>query len=445
MRWVVLCAAALVASSCDLDLTDPNNPKDEIVLTDPNGLKSVGVGLQAEYGNELVDPVYVDALVMNYLGAISAAFESYRRVDEGLSIDNDLGPSTETWAGMYDVVNLANILLENVPNVTFNQTGTSDALLALAKLFKAMAFGHLLQVYERIPLEVGLDENDEPIDAVFVTRAEAFAEVFRLLNEARQHITTTPPSAEFNEQVLAPGISLLNTIDAMIARYSLINGDLTGALTAAQRVTAPSEMQFSSADQNPLWVMFLGSGNAFRLMPEDRFRTQAQAGDQRVAYWVTASTSNTASNAASPLDSHRRYGNPNGATVSWPIYTLDEMRLIQAEVYARQNNLIQALALLNQVRQHCPPPPPGGTEPSIDPGACLPALLITDVPTQAAMLDAIYRERQYELYLMGLHWSDARRFGRPLKYEFLMVSRPECERNSNAPAEVCQTTTMPES
>jgi hypothetical protein len=432
MRWVLACAAALIVGACDLELTDPNNPNEVDVITDPNGLKQVGVGLQATYGDELVDPIYVDALVTDNLGAIFQAFESYRRVDEGLSIDNDLGPSTETWAGMFDVIQVADVLLENVPLVSFNQAGTESGLLALAKLFKAMAFGHLLNVYERIPLETGIDN----LNPTFVTRAEGFTEVLRLLNEARQDITTTPPGTEFNNEVLAPGIDLLNTIDAMIARYSLIAGDLAGALTAAQRVTVASEMRFSSADANPLFTMFVNSGNAFRLAPEDRFRTQAQAGDQRVPYFVNADTLNRASNAASPLDSHVRYA---ARDVAFPLYTLDEMRLIQAEVYARQNNLVQALILLNQVRQHCPSPNTG-----TDPGACLPALLITDVPTQAAMLDAIYRERQYELFLMGLHWSDARRFGRPLKYEFLMVSRPECERNINAPTELCQTSTLPE-
>jgi starch-binding outer membrane protein, SusD/RagB family len=429
MRWVLAITTAVMLSACDLDLTDPNSPNEVDVITDPQGLKQVGVGLQAEYGNELVDPIYVDALVTDNIGAILQAFESYRRVDEGLSIDNDLGPSTEPWSGMYDVVQIANVLLENVPKVSFNQAGTASGLLALAKVHKAIAFGHLLQIYERIPLVTGLNNLDAP----FATRAAGMAEVLRLLNEARADITTTPPGTEFNNEVLAPGINLLNWIDAMIARYSLINGDYTTALTAAQRVTVASEMRFSASDPNPLFNMFVNSGNAFRLVPEDRFRTQAQPGDQRVAYWVTASTTNAASNPASPLDSHNRY---SVRDVSFPLYTLDEMKLIQAEVYARQNNLPQALVLVNQVRTQC-------TAPAGEPAACLLALTADQVPTQAAMLDAIYRERQYELYLMGMHWSDARRFGKPVKYNFLMVSRPECERNPSAPPEVCQVTTNP--
>jgi hypothetical protein len=430
VKWVAL-SAVVALGACDLDLTDPNNPNEVDVISDPTGLKQVGVGLQAEFSNEVVDPIYVDALVMDYLGAISAAFESYRRVDEGLSIDNDLGPSTETWGGMFDVIQIANVLLINVPQVTALQPATASGLIALAKLYKAMSFGYLLQVYERIPLETGLNNLDAP----FATRAEGMAAVLQLLNEARTQITTTPPSAEFNNDVLAPGFDLANTIDAMIARYSLINGDLTQALAAAQRVNLGvfSELRFSATDPNPLWNMWLNSNNPFRLLPEDRFRTQAQAGDQRVAYWVTASTAATPSNPGSPLDAHVRYA---ASTNSFPIYLPDEMRLIQAEVHARQNNLGPALTQLNAVRTQCSSPLP-------EPVACLPALTVLDVPTQAAMLDAIFRERQYELYLQGLHWSDARRFGRPMKYSFLMVSRPECERNPSAPPEECLSSTEP--
>lgn len=429
LRWVAPLAMALALGACDLDLTDPNNPNEVDVITDPTGLKMVGIGLQAEYGNEVVDPIYVDALVMDMIGAIPQAFDSYKRVDEGLSIDNDLGPSTEPWAGMFDVVQVADVLLENVPKVSSLQTGTASGLIALAKTFKAIAFGHLLQIFERIPLDTGLDN----LNPAFATRQEGFAEVLKLLNEARTQLQTTPPSSEFNSDVLAPGFNLPATIDAMIARYSLIAGDLNGALAAAQRVplNTISEMRFSATDPNSLWGMWLGSGNAFRLLPEDRFRLNAEPGDQRVAYWVAAANT---TGSSSPLDAHVRY---SARDVSFPLYFPDEMRLIMAEVYARQNNLPQALTLLNEVRTQC-------ASPLNEPVACLPPLTPLDVPTQAAMLVAIYHERQYELYLQGLHWSDARRFGFTPKYEFLMVSASECVRNSNAPPEVCQASTQPQ-
>jgi starch-binding outer membrane protein, SusD/RagB family len=416
--------SALGMSACDLDFTDPNNPNEEEAISTIAGLKQVGVGLQAEYANEISDPIYVDALVNDQIGAILQAFESYRNADAGLPINNSEGPSTETWTGMYDVVQVADVLLTNVPLVPM-EAGTQSGLLALAKLFKAMAFGNLLNVYERIPLDVGLDN----LDPEFATRQAGYAEVLKLLNEARAHITTVPVSAEFNRDVIAPGFDLANTIDAMIARYSLIAGDFTAAATAAARVsrTVYSEFRYSASDVNPIWNMWFNSNNPFRLRPEDRFRLQAQAGDQRVGYWVAESTRYTASNAASPLDSIVRYSLREH---SIPAYQPDEMLLIRAEVAARQNNLAEALTLLNMVRTPC-------TSALPEPVACLPALTAEDVPTQAAMLAAILREREYELFLQGLRWSDLRRFGIPTKYTFMMVSRSECDNNPNAPRELC--------
>lgn len=418
-------AAALFGSACEMDFTDPINPPEELATTTSLGLLQVGVGLQAEWGNALVNPVYVDALVTDNIGAISQAFESFRNADAGLPVNNSEGPSTEPWAALYDVVQVADVLIDNVPNVAMDP-GTASGLLALAKLHKAMAFGNLLNIYERIPLDVGIDN----LDAQFATRTAAYAEVLKLLNEARQHITTTAPTADFNSVVVAPGFNLASTIDAMIARYSLIAGDLAAAATAAARVsrTVLSEYRFSSSDPNPLWNLWFNSGNAWRMRPEDRFRTSAQAGDKRVDYYVRASTTNIASDPASPLDDFVRYSTREE---SYPAYLPDEMLLIRAEVTARGGNLNEALTLLNQVRTQC-------TSTINEPTACLPALTADQVATQQAMLDAIYYERQYELYLQGLHWSDARRFGKPTKYRFVMVSRAECQNNPNAPAELCQ-------
>jgi starch-binding outer membrane protein, SusD/RagB family len=428
-KYALLLALVAGVSACDMDLVDPNNPEETQATGTVAGLKQIGVGLQATYANELVDPVYISALVTDQIGAIQAAFESFRNVDAGLPVNNSEGPSTEPWTGQYNVVQVADILIENVPNVEM-AAGTESGLLALAKLFKAMSFGNLLQVYERIPLDVGPD-NPEP---QFATRQEGLTAVLTLLNEARQHITATPVSTEFTTEVLAPGFNLANTIDAMIARYSLIAGDNAGAAAAAQLVNLSilSEFRFVATDPNPLWNLWYNSGNAWRMRPQDQVRTNAQSGDQRVGYFVQASTTEVASDANSPLDNFVRY---SSNTHSYPAYYPDEMRLIIAEVRARSNNLQGALDMLNVVRTQC-------TSTLDEPVACLPALTLANTPTQAAVLDAILRERYYELFLQGLYWSDLRRFGKPVKYTFMMVHRGECQNNQNAPAEVCELQTI---
>ena len=70
----ILVVGALALTGCDLDLTDPNNPSEDDVLGSISGILQVAVGLQAEYGNEQVDPVYVAALasVGHYLLLVKA-------------------------------------------------------------------------------------------------------------------------------------------------------------------------------------------------------------------------------------------------------------------------------------------------------------------------------------------------------------------------------------
>lgn len=426
---VLALGAALVLAACDLDLADPNLPNEEEVITTGEGLQRLAIGLQAEWGNELVDPVYVVGLVTDEIGAGGATFESYQRVDRGDEIENNLGPSEEPWAGMYDVVQITNLLIENAPSAPL-ESGMRSGILALAKLFKAMAFGNLLQIFERIPLETGPQQTSPN----FASRQEGIQAVFRLLDEARAQLQQTAPSAEFNTQIAAPGFDLRNTIEAMDARFSLMFGDATRAQAAARRVDLGvlSEFRFTVNDVNPLWNMWYNSGNAYQMRPEDRFRLQAEAGDKRVGYWVTAAD---IKGAVVALDHHKKYFVRDA---SYPAYFPDEMRLIDAEVRARQNDLSGALALVNAVRTPC-------TSALNEPVACLPALTAADVPTQQALLDRILKEREYELYLQAVRWSDLKRFGKPVKYNFMMTPRSECDRNANAPSEVCQLVTRPAS
>jgi starch-binding outer membrane protein, SusD/RagB family len=418
---VALCAVS--AAACDLDLQDPNNPTEEDVITNPATIAQTVIGLQAEYSNQLADPLWVPAMVTNELGAKTATFESFRVLHTGSQpATNDFGSSSGPWTGQYRVIRLANVLIANGGNVGFGP-GTVSGILALSKLYKAMAIGNLLMIYERIPLDVGPNIRSPE----FATRQAGLNEVLRLLNEARTHIQQQAPSAEFNAQMLAPGFNLPNTISAMLARYALIAGDLTTADAAAAAVdpTVFSEFRFAAGDPNPLWNLAVNGGNSTAMRPKDVFRLEAEPGDQRVAYWVV--DADTIGWAGTPLDEFNRYSD---RLHSIPAYLPDEMKLIRAEVAARENRLGDALIFVNQVRTQCASALP-------EPVACLPALTIDQVPTQDAMLAEILRQRRYELYLQGVRMEDLRRFGLPVKYQWIPVSGAECGRNVNVPPELC--------
>jgi len=417
----ILAFGVLALTGCDLDLTDPNNPSEDDVLGSISGVLQVAVGLQAEYGNELVDPVYVAALVADEVGAGGATFQNIQQVDAGDPIEPGTGPSESPWAGMYDVVLISDILLESAPEVGMGEA-TLSGVLALARTYKAMAFANLLMTYERIPIEVGPD-NSAP---TFATRAEGIEAVFTLLGEARQQIQGTPPSSVFENDVLSPGLDLAQLIDAMTARYGVVFERYADADAAASRVdlTGFSEFRFTAEDSNPIWNLWYNGGNSTQMRPEDRWRLEAEAGDQRVGFWVAEAD---IEGAVVPLDDHAVYRNQSAAV---PAYLPDEMRLIRAEVAARNNQLGTALTLVNEVRTPC-------TSPIDEPVACLPALTAGDVPTQAAMLAEILKQRQYELFTLGTAWRDLERFGEPVKYQWMNIPVTECDRNPNAPSDLC--------
>lgn len=409
--------ALLSLAACELDFTDPNVPSESEVITSPRTLAQVAVGLQAQYGDQLIDPVYVTGLVTNEIGAGTATFDAYQRADRGEPITGDDGPSADPWSGQYDVIRTANVLIANADKVGFGP-GTTSGILALAKLYKGMALGNLYQVFERAPIDISPESSDAP----FATRAEVIAEALRLMEEARQHVATTAPSAEFNTTILAPGFNLPNTINAMLARFHLIAGELDEAMAAAERVDLGvlSEFRFAAADVNPLWNLWYNSGNAYQMRAKQSFRLEAEAGDQRVAYWVAA---DTIPGITQRMDQVARF---NTSARSFPAYLPDEMRLIMAEVHARQGSLPQALTLVNAVRTPC-------ASSLAEPVACLPALTADDVPDEGAMLAEILKQRRYELFLQGVRWSDLRRFGQTMKYEFMPVPNTECDRNLEAP------------
>jgi starch-binding outer membrane protein, SusD/RagB family len=409
-------------AGCSLDLQNPNLPTEAAATSSTQSISQVAVGLQAEYANELVNPVYVTGMVTDEIGAGGATFQSYQILDSGdQQLDNNLGPSEDPWAGEYLVVRDANVLLQDAPNVGFG-AATLSGIIALAKLFKAMAFGNLLQLYQQIPLNVGPQVVNPP----FATRTEALDTVLALLQEATTQIQTTPPSSDFNSGILAPGFDLTNTLYAMTARYALIAGNTQLAMQAAQSVdlSAKSVFEYTANDPNPLYTMWYSSGNAYQMRPKDSFRSQAEAGDQRVGYWVTPAD---IQGAVSALDEFVQFTN---AADSYYAYFPAEMRLIQAEVLARQGDLNGALQQVNEVRTEC-------TSTVGEPTACLPPLPASAVSTQQAMLDEILHEREYSLYLQGVRWSDLRRFGKPVKFDFMSVPRSECDRNSAAPRALC--------
>lgn len=394
---VAICCAILVAvAGCSLDQLNPNAPTDAQVLATPEGIRAVAVGMQAQYGEGVNETLEVSNFLARYFATMPASVLGLRELETGAAdVQPFNGTVNNMWSTHYRTIKSAEDLINNVPKVTL-APGTRSGILALARLFKAMSLGELIECYEQLPIEVTTSTTP-----TFSDRTTVLNYVISLLEAARDEYASQPSSAytDFNSSILGIGLDLPNTIQAMIARYALIKGDYAKAFAAANAVdlTKTSSLFYNSTtSRNPIWAITV---QLVYYKPVRSFRLNAEAGDGRVAYWVTPSTDN--SFLGTPVDNFAQFRTD---AAKYYIYLPGEMMLIKAEAYARQGDLANALIEVNRVRTK--------TTDAVGIGANLPAKTAGQLATQQAMLDEIYNSRLYELFMLGTRLGDTRRFNK---------------------------------
>ena len=379
-------------TACTLDVTNPNAAPAATVLNTPAGLRTLGVGLQGKLGNFIGPSVTLTGIVAGELGNTNASLSTTREFQRypvatanSAAIDPTNSDLLNFWSTGFQVVKTANDVLDNVDKVGL-PAGTRSGLSALAKTAKAFAYGQMIEAWPQLPLDVTKSPPG------YNPRAEVLVQTLALLASARTDLATTPVSSEFTTGVLQASIDLLNTIRALQARYSLATGSYDAAIAFANEVpaTATSRYTYSTVDPNPIWASAIANGY-FAVI--STFRTDAEAGDTRVDKFTqpTLITPTPFGGAnLNPLNVYRTSADP------YALFSQDELSLIRAEAYARTNRLPEAIAQINVVRAN----------------AGLGPQSIATLPTQAAVLDEIYRQRRYALFATGTRWADERRFGR---------------------------------
>jgi starch-binding outer membrane protein, SusD/RagB family len=416
-------APLLGVAACDFDRPNPNAPTEQQVLTDTEGLIALATGMQAQFANSMLVFVRAPALATDEWGARSAALAADQSlIIGGAALDRGFGVVSGPYAAGYRVIRSANDVIASVPTLPLGP-GFQAGMIALARLHKAMALGMLVQQFEQIPIDANVQ------GAPLQPRAVVLEEILSQLAQARQ--TLQQPGLDlsgFNTRVLghatAPALNLPNTIDAMIARYSLMAGRYPDAIAAAERVNLNviPELRFPDPANNPIWNYHFGLNY---VAARQSFVDEAEPGDRRPAYWVNVEGAPPATAFPNiPLRPVRVYAGRNDPV---PVSLPGEMLLIRAEAHARLNQLPQARTLVNQVRTRCQPAPAN------QPAACLPALTEAQLPDQAAILRQVAYERRYELYMQALRWEDMRRLAdvidRQPSVMWLPIPLQECQAN----------------
>ncbi|HEU0015784.1 MAG TPA: RagB/SusD family nutrient uptake outer membrane protein [Longimicrobium sp.] len=433
-RALAVAALAAATAGCELDLINPNAPQEEDVIRDPELILTTAVGFQSQFADNVLLFVRAPELVTDQWGTKPIALPADQSLVRG-DPDASFGVVTDPFNAAYRLARSADILTRSAPNVELSR-GNQVGISVLSKLLKAMAIGHLTTQYAQLPA------NYDPDGAVPQPREQVRDTVIALLESAREELLTVTDAEllPFKTRVLDPtagaGIDLRNTVDAMLARYYLFDGRYTEANAAAQRVnqTAVSLLQYPNPGQNPLWNYM----SASRYVGARRdFFVDAQAGDQRPAFWAIRTPATGALGLPDSSYDFRAYGGARNDP--YPLYLPQEMLLIQAEAQARLGNLAAARDLINLVRTDGRNPTTGAcTTSTTEPRACLPPLPVEALDTIEEVMVEILYNRRYELFGQGLRWEDLRRLDAytadrsSIPEDFLPFPEQECDRNPNA-------------
>lgn len=413
-RILSIFAAALLAASlggglagCALDYINPNAAAENQVLTTREGLFNLSVGMQQSYATGALEAyITTSGTSARELGIASTFQDPIDLEAGGAQLPSENSRILNIWQRSYRVIGMADNLITSAPNVNPLAAGTRGGIIALASLYKAMALGHLAMYFEQAPTVLG--RPGQP--AQFRPRAEVLAEAIRLLETAAPLVPTGTAAAEFNAQVLSRGFNLANTIQLMRARFLNMAGRHADAIAAANMVTTGAAgLSVYSYDaqqnRNPIFVNLVLSGAIFA--PRDNFglpTNLVDTADARIRTFLRPNSRTGVAPASYAIDD-LIIPFLSAPEAAMPVFRMGEVALIRAEANARQNNLTQAVAELNSIRTKRAASDPHGI------GANLPAY--SGAMTADAILTDIYAQRCIELYLTGMRFEDARRFGRP--------------------------------
>ncbi|MBA2498357.1 MAG: RagB/SusD family nutrient uptake outer membrane protein [Chitinophagaceae bacterium] len=392
--YIVFLILVCVSSfSCKKEYDNPNAPTEGQVFNSADGMTRVIVGLKQRFAvNGLgVASVYsaisASGLSAKEITVLNAGNADLAQLEIG---GGNVAPNNGVISSLWTTTNIINSeaqkLIDNSGKV--GDVNLQNSIKIYGHLYKAMALGTLATFWEQVPINAG-------VNAVFSPRAEALTKAVQLLDEGSALLANTTVPASFLSAVGAE-IDLKNTLLALSARYNnmLGNNDAAIAKASAVDLTKQSVFFYNNTHPNPVFRSALTNNNTYGIKTNFGLTgvLAPDPADKRIVFHLTKNAANGS-------------GFFQNDATAIPIYLPGEMLLIQAEAYARKNDLANAVIFLNMVLTKT------SAQDAFGLGAELPPY--AGVVDQASLLLEIYKNRAIELYLSGLKLEDSRRFGRP--------------------------------
>ncbi|GAA3923381.1 RagB/SusD family protein [Chitinophaga oryziterrae] len=398
-------------TSCKKDYTDPSGPSSDKAFSSPNALTDVAVGLQNLYTANRTGLIYTTVTASSLLTGETYVVNA-GNTDEnqlglgGVNVQNTNTVVTGMWTVANKIIYDANNVLNNTNAVVTDKTYASG-VIAYTSIFKALAIGDMAMFWDHVPDTVGTN-------VPFITSQQAYTKAVGVLNNALTTVSANPISTTFTKNIPG-GIDIVNTLNALKARYALFAGDYATALDAANSTTlTASTFNYNSLTTNPIFALVTATNNIYQVVDSSMslpVGLQPDAADKRVPFYVGSGIS----------PRFKIKGFYASTTQSIPVFLPGEITLIKAECYARMHDVPNGLIELNKVVTK--------TTDAVGVGAALPGVVVA---TEADLLLQIYKHRRIELFMAGLALEDERRFDRPVaERKRTYFPFPFVERNGN--------------
>jgi len=398
---ISLSLLALLFYGCpDRNFPNPNSASEETA-----SVQSLVTGTEGSMRNALSFYIYGTSLIGReayYLGG-----DDPRYMSEYVGGQLDAGGPfvNNTWNARYTAIANARILLNRAAQEPASRAGQRAGLEGFAKTIIAYQLLLNLNLTNENGIKIGYSPN--PAAFPFVSKAEGFDEINRLLDEAHTLLTREGAAFDFT---LSSGFAGFNTPPtfarfnrALRARVAAYEGDYTTCLTALQNsflteTNTPEGMRtgvyhvYSTAAGDLLNPVFEPPATATRFFAQRDFFSQNQdtLTDARLSKVFRRDP------AASNYGVSSNYAVSVYASNTSPVAIIrnEELLLLRAEARIKTGDFAGALADLNRVRQ---------------------AAGVADYSSIADEADGINKllyERRYSLFCEGHRWIDMRRFNR---------------------------------
>ncbi len=438
-KFLYIVFLGLLFSNCEdeLNIEPQSSITDVVALSTEGGISNVLVGLYDEaHGSStfngyktLLSDLLGTSNQVDWVGTFSQPVEFFNK-----KMLPDNGFVGSVWSGAYQIINQANLVIENSDVVTSSET-KKDRLIGEAKFLRAFSYFELINSYALpytsgqtnsqmgVPLRLsGIVDFSVDLSLIRSSVEEVYAQIILDLDDAYSKL---PPTNGFFADKYAA--------KALLARLYLQQGNYAAARDAAHDVIENSghqitgtfaeafnrdsdssedifAIQFSSTDPSFNAIPFFyasaangGRGGDIPILPGYIDLFDAPALDVRASFFY--------------IDNEKTLTSKYVRTeINLSMFRMAEMHLIRGESNFRENTTVGLPPLdeINALRARSLAPPFG-----------------------VVTLDSFLNERQLELGFEGLLLQDFKRTGRsigsiPFDDNRLVWPIPEDEINTNA-------------